>query len=50
MSKFKVGDTVLYNNIEPGIVIKVNSDEGDFDYDVKLNNGTEITKTFSNNF
>ena len=22
---------------------------GDFDYDVRLNNGTEITKTFSNN-
>ena len=49
MSKFKVGDAVLYNNIEPGIVIEVNSDEGDFDYDVELNNGTEITKTFSNN-
>jgi hypothetical protein len=49
MSKFKVGDAVLYNNREPGIVIEVNSDEGDFDYDVELNNGTEITKTFSNN-
>lgn len=48
MSKFKVGDAILYNNREPGIVLEVNSDEGDFDYDVELNDGTEIT-TFSNN-
>jgi len=47
MSKFKRGDTVLYNGSEPGIIIDINSGEGDIDYDVELNNG-DIIKTFSN--
>ena len=47
MSTFKRGDTVLYNGSEPGIIINVNSDEGNIDYDVELNNG-DIIKTFSN--
>ncbi len=40
MSKFKMGDTVLYNDVEPGIIISVNDNNGDIDYDVKLNNGS----------
>ena len=48
MSKFKMGDTVLYNGVEPGIIISVNDNKGDIDYDVKLNNGTIKTNTYSN--
>jgi hypothetical protein len=48
MSKFKMGDTVLYNGVEPGVIISVNDNNGDIDYDVELNNGAIQTKTYSN--
>ena len=48
MSLFKMGDTVLYDRVEPGVIISVNDDNGDIDYDVKLNNGAIQRKTYSN--
>jgi hypothetical protein len=48
MSKFKMGDTVLYNGVEPGVIISVNDNNGDIDYNVELNDGSTKTKTYSN--
>jgi hypothetical protein len=49
MSKFEKGDRVFYDGSEQGIIIDVNSDEGDIDYNVRLLDSDYIINNIDSN-